>query len=356
MKKNHYLLFLLICWFVGCSAPQLTQTNITTNISLMPIISSTPDPTIIPSPTYDYWCWEKEKECELAKNLGVNIQQIDSFSPNMQWAVIYDTKLAKMPPDKDIGGFRFVKVDGSQEWRFNATQMSQDIGECSNIFMTNAWSPDSRYVYFSPNPSYCSRMFNYSDVGTQVLYRLDVRTGAVEEYLPFVKYRFSSGYERWGLYTFEFSPDGHRLIYFQSYGSPMIIKVRDLTTEDEVTYELDSKYLEAGCPAWMDDNSHIVFYAATTTRPYDSTMSSLYIINLGDQTIETVYRDQPNVYCPISNPYYREDNPDATNLIPVMVFDIGYQQGLDQFYLNPITGQKVLWATSTPYPSSTPKP
>jgi hypothetical protein len=39
-----------------------------------------------------------------------------------------------------------------------------------------------------------------------------------------------------------------------------------------------------------------------------------------------------------------------------MVLDIGYQQRLDQFYLNPLTEQKVLWATSTPYPSSTPKP
>jgi len=346
---------MLILGVIGCSMQKTV--SVTPTIESPTILSPTASRSdIIPTPTYDSWCWKKDKECEIAKSLGVTIQNIDSFSPDMQWVVIYNMKWAKAPPDKDVGGMKFVKVDGSKEWKFSATQMREDIGECSNIFMTNFWSPDSHYVYFSPNPSYCSRMFNFSDVGTQVLYRLDIEAGTIEEYLPFVRYRFSSGDERWGLYTFEFSPDGHHLIYFQSYGSPMIIKIRDLTTEDEITYELDSKYLEAGCPAWLDDNNHVLFYAATTTRPSDPTLASLYIIDLEEQAIRTIYHDQPNVYCPISSPYFREDNPDATNLIPVRVLDIGYQQVLDQFYLNPLTGQKVLWATPTPYPSYTPRP
>lgn len=345
MKTNYSLLFLFILGLVSCSTHQPVQISAITDtpIAIM-TISNTPSLAITPAPTYDSWCWKKEKECEIAQRLGVNIQQIESFSPNMQWAVIY------------LGGMRFVKVDGSKEWEFNSSQMREDIGECGYFLEINFWSLDSRYVYFSPDPSYCSRMFNYSDVGTQVLYRLDVEAGTIEEYLPFVKYRFSSGYERWGLYTFEFSPDGRYLVYFQSYGSPMIINIKNLTTKDEITYELDNKYLEAGCPAWMDDAVHVLFYAATTTHPGDPTLASLFFIDLKEQTIQAIYHDEPNVYCAIGNPYFREENPDATNLIPVRVLDIGYQQLLDQFYLDPLAGQKIPWATITPYPSSTPRP
>lgn len=358
MRKNCYLLLILIIGLIGCSTQHSIQISTATDIPITPItVSSTSKPTIEPTPTYNYRCWEKEKECEIAESLGISIQSIDSFSPNMQWVVIYDGKMEDALPDGVLGGMRFAKVDGSIEWKFDETQMSQDIGECSNIFITNFWSNDSKYVYFSPDPSFCSRMFNFSDIGTQVLYRLAVETGVVEEYLPFVRYRFSSGHERWGLYTFRISPDGNHLIYFQSYSSPMVIKIRNLTTEHEETYELNSKYLEAGCPAWMDDSVHVLFYAATTTRPNDPTSASLFIINLDEKTIQTIYHDQPNVYCPhSSDSYFRDGNPDVANLIPVRVLDIGYAQVIDQFYLNPLTGQNILWATITPYPSNTPKP
>lgn len=357
MKKNYSLLFILILGITSCSMQKLVSIAATTEIPVtMTTTSSNLNLSITLTPTLDsLWCSDREKECEIARSLGVGILQIDSFSPNMKWVAMNDLKMAKFPPDKDIGGMKFVKVDKSKEWKFNATQMREDIGECSNIFMTNFWSNDSRYVYFSPHPSYCSRMFNFSDIGTQVLYRLDVETGATEEFLPFIKYHFSSGYERWGLYTFEFSPNGRYLVYFQSYGSPMIIHVKDLKTEDEITYELDNKYLEAGCPAWMDDSIHVLFYAATTTRPGESTTASLYIIDLEKRTIQAIYHEQPNVYCTISNPYYREKNPDVKNLIPVNKMTIEYQL-MEQFYLNPLTRQKVLWPTATPYPSSTSRP
>ena len=105
MKKNYSLIFLLILGLVSCSTQQPVQISATTGTPItMMNISSTPNPTIIPAPTYDSWCWKKEKECEIAKSLGVNIRNIDSFSPNMQWAAIYDMKMAKALPDKDIGG------------------------------------------------------------------------------------------------------------------------------------------------------------------------------------------------------------------------------------------------------------
>ena len=197
MKANFGLLFLLVLVFAGCSAQKPATINTITDMPItMPTTISTSNPTIIPTPTYDFWCWKKEKECEIAQNLGVNIQQIASFSPDMQWAAIY------------FMGMRFVKVDGSKEWEFNATQMREDIGECAYFFEINFWSLDSRYVYFSPDPSYCSRMVNFSDAGTQVLYRLNIETGEFIEYLPFNDNLNSITSRKLDLYTHEKTPDG----------------------------------------------------------------------------------------------------------------------------------------------------
>ncbi len=339
MKTNYSLLFLLILGLVSCSTHQPVQISAITDtpIAIM-TISNTPNLAITPTPTYDSWCWKKEKECEIAQKLGVNIQQIESFSPNMQWAVIY------------LGGMRFVKVDGSKEWEFNSLQMREDIGECGYFLEINFWSLDSRYVYFSPDPSYCSRLRNYSDVGTQVLYRLDVETGEFKEYLPFNKNTNSTTSRKFDLYSLEFSPDGTYLAYLQTLTIPLIVHIRNLETEFETTYTMNMKYPEAGCLAWSAKDHLLFFYVATVTAPEKSLVSSFYKIDVDNHIVKEIVHDKPYLYC-IS----RGDIMNDGDLVFTKMVDTssGYNEN---FYFNPYTEEFEIYPTSTPYPSKTSQP
>jgi WD40 repeat protein len=304
------------------------------------------------APTADWRCLNQDLVCALTQRLGVSMDQIDSFSPDWQWAVIY---AGRFESGEMIGGIRFAKTDGSQQWAFYSTDMSQDIGECSAQFSTDYWSQDSRYVYFSPDPGFCSHSFNFSDFGPPVLYRLDLETGEFIEFLPFAENPTSTRPGRLGPYNFSFSPDGSYLAYVQSFNSPLTMGIKDLKTGTETAFTLDPKYREAGCLAWMQDGRDLVFYAATTTHPGDPTTASLFVVDAYDGTIRYIYRDRPNVYCALGNSYWSEHEPEDHRLVRVERYNIYYEWDA-QFLLDPLTGQESAWPTSTPWPSRTHQP
>lgn len=210
---------------------------------------------------------------------------------------------------------------------------------------------DSQYVYFSPDPSYCSHPSNFSAIGTQVLYRLDTKTGEFVEYLPFAP----TSSQRYGLYTFEFSPNGQDLVYFQTMNSSVTIKIRNLASESETSFVLDRNYHEAGCLAWMDDGQHLLFYGATTTRPNKATSTSLYLVDIRQKSILEIYHDQPNVYCAYDEPYWRENLPNSKDLL-VEKMDLSYSKVAERFYLNPLTKETLPWPTPTSWPTSAHQP
>jgi hypothetical protein len=319
----------IVLGLLGCSTSQITApTSPTMHTAVTQIVAT----IITPTSTPDFNCWKKEKECEIANSLGVNMEQIDSFSPDMNWAVITSGF-----------GLTFVKTDSTKEWKFDSTQMSHDIGDCSLMFMTNFWSLDSHYVYFSPNPSYCSRLVNFSDEGTQVLYRLDVTTGKIIEYLPFVKGQNSIVRRDLDLYTLAFSPDGAYLAYFHTLHIPLIIHIRNLETGTETTYTMNKKYPEAGCLAWAGKKHLLFFYVATNTAPHKDSISSLYKIDIDNKSVKEIIHDQPYLYC--LSPGAGWNNGD---LIFTMETDIKSERGIENLYFNPYTEEFKIVPTSTP--------
>jgi hypothetical protein len=344
---------LLIMGLVSCANLYFT---IPSGETKPPVVTQFPTTTSTanPSPTIDGSCWKSEKKCAIANSLGFHVDAIVSFSPNLQWVAVYNTQ--RKIAGKFVGGLRFIKADGNSEWIFSSTQLTQDIGECALFWTTDFWSSDSRFVYFSPDPSYCSRPNRHSTYGTQVLYRLDVQTGEFTEVLPI---KFTS-FQNLGLYTFEFSSDGKFLAYFQTLDSPVIVKIRDLAMGKELNFPLEDKYHEAGCLVWTTDNQSILFYAAKNTVPGTLITSSLFSIDSKDQVVQVIYSDLPNIYCPLGDDIYRDQIPKGNYLVPIVVIgtDIGinYFRGIDWFYLNPYTREKVIWPTSTPVLSQTSSP
>jgi hypothetical protein len=305
---------------------------------------------VVPTSTPEFSCWKKDKrECAIAESLGIDLDSIISFSPDLKWVVIYNIKLATSWPGKDIGGLRFVKTDNSKEWMFDATQMSQDIGECSLIFTANAWSPDSHYIYFSPDPGYCSRMRYVSDYGTQVLYRLDVLTGEFIEYLSFSDGVNSTVGRKLDLYNLAFSPDGIYLAYLKTLNAPMIIHIRNLETEKEIIYKMPAKYPEAGCLVWSSNSHFLFFYAATTTAYEKSTLSSFYKIDMDNHSIKEIIQSQPYLFC-ISD----YDPIEKDDFVFVTRADTSYNVS-EEYYFNPYTEEFIVQPTPTPYPP-TPTP
>jgi len=309
-------------------------------------------PKATPQPSMNLACWEKEKECAIVKKLGFHIDAIVSFSPDKQWVVVYRKQESR--DGKYVGGLRFIHANGDIEWVFSSDQLEQDIGECALFWMTNFWSLDSRYVYFSPDPSYCSRPRNYSAVGTQVLYRLDIQTGEFTEILPFKL----TSFQLLGLYTLGFSPDGKSLAYFQTLDSPLIIKIRDLSTNKETIFSLNNNYREAGCLVWTADAQHVLFYVAKNTMPGTPITTSLFMIDMKQQTIQPIYSDQPNIYCPSYHVFNREQASKDKDLVPIELIgsDLGtnYFRMIDRFYLNPFTGQRIILPTTEATNTSNP--
>ena len=356
MKKLACLASLLVVGLVACSGqaptviPSPVIPTLTPHSTLTPISASTP--TIWP--TSASRCWKKEKECEIAKKLGVkNIDLIFSFSPDMQWAAIDKSRLGS--DMLLIAGLRVAKADGTQEWTFDATQFRKALIQCSGQFTTDFWSADSRYVYFSYDPGWCSRNVNFSSGNTPILYRLDVKTGIFLEYLPGAGHSGKTSLPTGGYYTFKFSPDGLYLAYLQTFNSPVVVTVRNLKTESEMVFKLDKKYPEAGCLAWMDDSQHLLFYGATTTSPNHPTSTSLYLVDINQKTIREIYNEQPNVYCAIDDRSWLITPPNPKDFLLVEKMALSYWTG-ERFYLNPLTKQTLPWPTPASWASSTPRP
>lgn len=131
-RRLKFIILTIAFGLVACNgqAPTLT---------LSPTLAITSTQTL---KTSDFECRKKEKECAIATSLGVRLEYIDSFSPDLKWAAIPTFQMAKKPSDQPTGGIRFVKTDKSQEWNFSSTQTSHDLSDCGFFWKIDFWSSD----------------------------------------------------------------------------------------------------------------------------------------------------------------------------------------------------------------------
>jgi hypothetical protein len=287
-----------------------------------------PTPIISPSPTNEYIQkaqWAKEINALWGSSCSES-----GVSPDGKWCVI------------DMG--EDIKVfgrDGVTKHTFDFTQTQKEIRQLCGVFFQEFWSPDGQYLYFAPG--ICSHTTNINDGVAPALYRLTLATGEILNVLP-----ITGDPDLWhkslaarGYYDFVFSSDGRYLAYLQPYTTPIIVKIRNLVTDEESQFALDEKYPEAGCISWSPNSHFVAFDAAIGTNPGDLTIASLYVVDVEKNKIHEILRDEPYLYCP-----NRVGN-DREGLILITRYDMGSFSGIScsknerecevDFYLNPLT-------------------
>ncbi len=178
----------------------------------------------------------------LKDHLGANCYygsaQAVRLSPNGQWAEAicgYDSII-------------IIKTDRTKEWNLSSELL---IGPYTGHFVHTAhWSIDGKYVYVDVNP----HTDGYWEPFHQgmVLYRVNLETGQVHEILP-------QGKQDVIFYSYGFSPDDSQLAYIVTDKSPVVLKLRDLETTAERSFEFDTKYDTGGGFVWSPDGQKLVF-------------------------------------------------------------------------------------------------
>ena len=160
------------------------------------------------------------------------------LSPNGQWIEVNCAS-------DDI---KIVRIDESEVWDVSSNRL---IGLYSYHFVyVNHWSNDGVYVYVFVNP-HTDGYWESFHQGI-VLFRLHLETGQISEVLPLRE-------GDWMFYSFAFSPNDRRLAYIVTDKSPVVLKIRDMQTGDEQSFEFDSKYNTGGGFVWSPDSQKLVF-------------------------------------------------------------------------------------------------
>lgn len=169
------------------------------------------------------------------------------FSPNGQWAAVYCS----------LDTLEIVRIDETKSWEMSANAL---INPGGGYFVgVNRWSNDGTYAYIDFDPHTDGYWEPYHQ--GIVLYRLNLETGQISEVLPLVR-------SDWKFYSFAFSPNDRRLAYIVTDRSPVILKIVDIQTGHEQSFEFESKYNTGGAFLWSPDSQSVVF----SITQYDPTI------------------------------------------------------------------------------------
>lgn len=160
------------------------------------------------------------------------------LSPNGQWIEVACS----------VDTVEVVRVDESKKWKISSDTL---INPYTEYFVgINHWSHDGMYAYTSPNP-HTDGYWEPFHQGV-ALFRVNLETGEINEVLPLSK-------EDWIFYSYAFSPDDSQLAYIVTDQSPVVLKLRDLQTGAEQSFEFDSKYNTGGGFVWAPISQKLVF-------------------------------------------------------------------------------------------------
>lgn len=179
---------------------------------------------------------------------------------------------------KDISVTRVITLDGSRSsvqasYRKDylgidyTTPLPNDIQESNPIWINNKalfpirWSADDKFLYmgdlnFASGVPYPPQIF--------ALMMLDVGTGKVKPILP-----------PYGNYYYDFSADGTKLLSVDELQSPLIVKVLDLGTGEEVKIYLDKRFDQAGFFRLSPDSNKILISAFDEEKGYSIILANL---------------------------------------------------------------------------------
>jgi len=179
---------------------------------------------------------------------------------------------------KDISVTKVVALDGSYlsaqaSYRKDylgidyTTPLPNDIQESNPIWINNKalfpirWSADDKFLYMAKiSPAsgvpYPPQIF--------ALMRLDVGTGKVSPVLPPI-----------GSYYYDFSTDGTKLLSVDEVQNPLIVKVLDIGTGEEIKIYLDKRFDEAGSFRLSPDSHKMLISALDEEKGYSIILANL---------------------------------------------------------------------------------
>ncbi len=248
LKRGKVILLAMVLFIVGCAeikteqpalpTPSITPTYWPASITPKPYRTLTPWPTRTPTPILfplQATAYVYLDEC---RDFTLDISQI--ISPDQQWFVV---------TCESNDYTKIARFDGSREWHVPAidngfTESGEPLSKTYYKFYR--WSVDGKHVYLKKY--FCcidgpSLIFNEA-FG---LYRFDLEMGVLD-----AEYNYT---------RFALSPD-EQYYAFAEGGRPYRVIVRDLHTQDQMTFPLKEKYEDVGMFKWSPDGKNLIFVAA----------------------------------------------------------------------------------------------
>jgi len=278
MKSNLRSFLILIIIISGCGQEAATEPinfnppTQSPKITISPIISITQTTTSTPpSNQIILTATQQVLNARFGANCYYGSAQGIQFSPNGQWVEAIC----------DLYSLIIISGDGKIEWDMSSASL---VAPHTKHFVSLAhWSNDGGYAYIVVDP----HTDGYWEPFHQgiVLYRLDLKTGHISETLP-------QGKSDWIFYSFAFSPNDRRLAYIVTDQSPVTLKIRDLQTGIEESFDFDPKYNTGGGFVWSPDSQQLVFSVTQfDTGAYEYIATSIILWNRDPSELTTVIKD-----------------------------------------------------------------
>jgi hypothetical protein len=115
------------------------------------------------------------------------------------------------------------------------------------------WSQNGKYIYIEAHQAWDGAVKYFGNVfgAESGIARFDVDAGKMIEILP-------ETYS--GFYTFAISPDGNSLVYTNQHENPLVLRWRDLSTnEEKALITFDKNILDVGAFGWSPKMDKLIF-------------------------------------------------------------------------------------------------
>ncbi|NOH11274.1 MAG: hypothetical protein HND51_06455 [Chloroflexi bacterium] len=168
-------------------------------------------------------------------------------APNEKWVVDFSL------------GLEIYHIGGQSIWQMERGKAATLYGGTNwGLFH---WSPDSQYLYLTRVPSFSAIPRVVSMYNSTGLWRLDILSGEIVEYLP-GRTITDGGNEKFIFREIQISPDAKKIAHIEVFEKPFELIIQEVESEVQQVFPLGERFFSIGYMAWSPEMNSIIFVGA----------------------------------------------------------------------------------------------